>query len=96
MPRREALEETGVRVREIKPAFEFFTSPGGITEQISGFVATYRPEDVVGTGGGVDADERTETLELDFEEALARIDRGEIRDGKTIALIFYARVKGLM
>jgi GDP-mannose pyrophosphatase NudK len=94
--RREALEETGVRVRDIEPAFEFFTSPGAITEQISGFVATYRPEDIVGAGGGVDADERTEAIELDFEEALARIDRGEIRDGKTIALIFYARVKGLM
>ncbi len=92
--RREAFEETGVRIESARHAFDAFTSPGGMTEKIACFVAPYRAADRIGPGGGVDADERIEVVEIPFDEALAMIETGEIRDAKTIALLSYAKAKG--
>jgi len=93
---REALEETGIAVREPQHAFDGYMSPGGMTEKIFCFVAPYGEANRAGKGGGVDEDERIEVLEIPFAEALAMIERGAIADAKTIALIYYARAKGLM
>lgn len=90
---REAFEETGVRIKGARRAFDAYTSPGGMTEKIACFVAAYGASDRVGPGGGVDADERIETVEIPFDEALAMIETGEIRDAKTIALLSYAKAK---
>ena len=94
--RREAWEETGVRVASITHAFDAFTSPGGMTEKISCFVAPYSSRDREGLGGGVDDDEHIELIEMPFAEALAAIARGDIRDAKTIALLYCARATGLL
>jgi GDP-mannose pyrophosphatase NudK len=93
---REALEETGVAVRDPVHAFDAYMSPGGMSEKISCFVAAYGEADRVGRGGGVDDDERIEVLEIPFGEALTMIERGAIADAKTIALLYYAKIKGLM
>jgi GDP-mannose pyrophosphatase NudK len=93
---REALEETGIIIREPQHAFDAYMSPGGMTEKIACFVAPYGQADRVGRGGGVDADEHIEVLEIPFVDALAMIKRGEIADAKTIALLYYARAKELM
>ncbi len=94
--RREVLEETGVEARELVHAFDAYMSPGGVTERISCFTARYSPADRRHAGGGVDADEHIEIVEMPFELALAMIGRGEIRDAKTISLLYHARVRGLM
>jgi len=93
---REAMEETGFRVHDLRRAFTYLSSPGSMTETIACFVARYRPDEPVTSGGGVDADERIERVEMSLDEALARIDSGEICDGKTVALLYYARTKGLL
>jgi GDP-mannose pyrophosphatase NudK len=93
---RESLEETGVAVRDPVHAFDAYMSPGGMSEKISCFVASYGEADRVGRGGGVDDDERIEVLEIPFGEALTMIERGAIADAKTIALLYYAKIKGLM
>jgi GDP-mannose pyrophosphatase NudK len=93
---REALEETGIVIREPVHAFDAYMSPGGMTEKIACFVAPYGEADRAGKGGGVDDDEHIEVLEIPFAEAFAMIERGAIADAKTIALLYYARVKGLM
>ena len=85
---REALEETGIAIREPARAFDAYMSPGGMTEKIFCFVAPYGEADRVGRGGGVDEDEHIEVLEIPFAEALAMIERGAIADAKTIALIY--------
>src|SRR5580658_3418678 len=72
---REALEETGVAIRDPLHAFDAYMSPGGMSEKIACFVADYCEADRVGTGGGVDADEHIEVLEIPFGEALAMIER---------------------
>ena len=94
--RREVLEETGVEAQSLVHAFDAYMSPGGVTERISCFTARYGPADRKQAGGGVDADEHIEIVETPFDEALAMIARGDIRDAKTIALLYHARARGLM
>jgi GDP-mannose pyrophosphatase NudK len=93
---REAMEETGVAIRHATHAFDAFMSPGGMTEKIACFVAPYTEADRMGAGGGVDADEHIEIIELAFREALAMIARGKICDAKTIALLYYAKATDLI
>jgi len=94
--RREAFEETGVTLTNLAHAFDAFMSPGGLTEKISCFTASYDARDRKGLGGGVDADEHIELIEMPFADALAGIAQGQIRDAKTIALIYHARATGLL
>ena len=94
--RREVYEETGVEARDVVHAFDAYMSPGGVTERIACFTARYSPADRKHAGGGVDEDENIEIVETPFEQALAMIGRGEIRDAKTISLLYHARVRGLM
>ncbi len=93
---REASEETGLKVANARHAFDAYMSPGGMTEKIACFVAAYGEGDRANLGGGVDDDEHIEVLEIPFMEALAMIERGEIEDAKTIALLYYAKVAGLL
>ena len=51
----------------------------------------------VGDGGGVEAEnENIEVLELPFSKAYNMISTGEIRDGKTIMLLQYAKLHNLL
>ena len=93
---REAHEETGIRVAKAAHAFDAYMSPGGMTEKIACFVAAYGASARDGDGGGVDDDEHIEVLEVPFREALTMIERGEIADAKTIALLYYAKAAGIL
>jgi nudix-type nucleoside diphosphatase (YffH/AdpP family) len=93
---REAMEETGIRIAQAHHAFDAFVSPGGTTEKIACFVAPYESADRIGAGGGVDADESIEIIEPALGDAIAMIERGEICDAKTIALLYYAKANALM
>ncbi len=93
---REAMEETGVAIAAARHVFDAFVSPGSTTEKISCFVAPYSPADRVGPGGGVDDDEHIEIIEPALDEALGMIERGDICDAKTIALLYYLRAEGLI
>ena len=93
---REAFEETGLVISNPRRAFDAYMSPGGMTEKIACFVAPYGEHDRRGTGGGIDVDEHIETIEIPFAEALAMIERGEIADAKTIALLYYAKAARIL
>jgi nudix-type nucleoside diphosphatase (YffH/AdpP family) len=94
--RRETEEETGFKVGEVKKIFEAYMSPGSVTEILHFFVAPYSREMKVNDGGGVAHEqENIEVLEMPLTEALAKIDSGEIRDGKTIMLLQYAKLNNL-
>ena len=92
---REAREETGFEIRNARKIFEAYMSPGSVTEVLHFFVADYAREERVDQGGGVD-DEDIEVLEMPFTEALAMIESGEIRDAKTIMLLYHARIHALL
>jgi GDP-mannose pyrophosphatase NudK len=93
---REAFEETGVRISAARHVFDAFTSPGGTTEKIACFVAPYGQGDRIGAGGGVDADEHIALIEAKLDEAIAMVERGEICDAKTIALLYFAKAERLL
>jgi nudix-type nucleoside diphosphatase (YffH/AdpP family) len=95
--RREAEEETGVRVGEVTRLYEVFMSPGSVTERVTFFAAPYTRADKISDGGGVASDgEDIEVLELPFAETLRMIDDGEISDGKTIMLLQWALITGVV
>ena len=93
---REALEETGITIRAAAHTFDAYMSPGGMSEKIACFIAAYGEADRTGKGGGVDDDEHIEVIEIPFAEAITMIERGVIADAKTIALLYYAKAKGIM
>jgi len=93
--KRETEEETGYRIQEVKKIFEAYMSPGSVTELLYFFVAEYVKSEKVSQGGGLDGED-IEVLEMPFQTALAMISSGEIKDGKTIMLLYYARLEHLM
>lgn len=89
--RREAVEETGYQVRDVRFLFKCFMSPGAVTETVHFFAASIDIEDRVSQGGGLDEEnEDIEVLEIRLPDALAMIESGEICDGKTIMLLQWA------
>jgi GDP-mannose pyrophosphatase NudK len=89
--RREAIEETGYQVRDVRFLFKCFMSPGAVTELVHFFVASIDIDDRVSDGGGLDEEnEDIEVLEVKLSDALTMIETGEICDGKTIMLLHWA------
>nr|WP_159464413.1 GDP-mannose pyrophosphatase NudK [Scandinavium goeteborgense] len=93
--RKEAVEETGYQVDEVRKVFELYMSPGGVTELVHFFIAEYHDNLRANAGGGVE-DEDIDVLEMPFERALAMVKSGEIRDGKAVILLQYLQNTGLM
>lgn len=93
--RKEAIEETGYDVGEVRKIFELYMSPGGVTELIHFFIAEYHDSERASIGDGVE-DEEIEVLELPFSRALEMVRSGEIRDGKTVLLLNYLQTSHLM
>lgn len=95
--KRETEEETGYRVSNVRKLYEAYMSPGSVTEKVFFFAAEYSEEMKVSEGGGLDHEqENIEVLELDFDQVYSMIETGEIEDGKTIMLLQYARLSGLL
>jgi GDP-mannose pyrophosphatase NudK len=92
---REVREETGFDIRNARKVFESYMSPGSVTEILHFFVAEYSRAQKVDNGGGIE-EEDIEVLEMPFAEALAKVSSGEIRDAKTIMLLYYVQIHGLM
>ncbi len=84
----ELEEETGYRVSSLTHLFDVFMSPGAVTEYLSLFRGIYRKADQAGEGGGnPDEGEDIEILHVPFDDAMAMIAAGEIRDAKSIILL---------
>ncbi len=93
----EAEEETGYQVEQVEKVFEAFMSPGSVTEKLYFFIAEYRDEHLSGAGGGIKEEgEDIEVVEMEFQQAMTAIDNGEIADAKTIMLLQYLALKGIM
>ncbi|MBE7170385.1 MAG: NUDIX domain-containing protein [Williamsia sp.] len=93
--RREAEEEAGYRIKEVKKIFQLYMTPGSVTELLHFYTASYDESSHVSAGGGLeDEQEDIEVVELEFQQALDMLDRGEIQDAKTVILLQYARLQG--
>jgi GDP-mannose pyrophosphatase NudK len=95
--KRETEEETGYKIGSVKKIFEAYMSPGSVTEILHFFVAEYTADMKVSEGGGCDTEqENIEVMEIKFREALSMLASGEIKDAKTMMLIQYAQLHGLI
>lgn len=95
--RREAMEEMGLKVGDLRFLFEAFVSPAATTEKLYFFVAPYGPEARVADGGGMEEEgEEIEVVEAAFDEILREAEAGALRDGKTLTLLYWLKASGLM
>ena len=86
--RRELEEEVGLHAGHLEPISVFYTTPGFCDEAMHLFRAT----DLREVPPRPEADERIETALLTFEETRAMIERGLVREGKTlVALLLEAQ-----
>ncbi len=95
--KRETEEETGYKIGDVRKVFEAYMSPGSVTEVLFFFIAEYTPAMKVSDGGGVpEEEENIEVMEVPFPEALSMVSDGRIRDGKTIMLLQYMQLHGIL
>ncbi len=86
--RREALEETGLRLATLERVAQLWSSPGISTERVSLYLAPYGAADRVAPGGGLAAEsERLEPVEIDLWQLWKMLTNGEISDMKTYCLV---------
>ena len=72
-------------------------SPGSVTEILHFFVAEYTSAMKVNEGGGIEREqEDIEVLEISLDKAEQMIYTREIKDGKTIMLLQFARLQALV
>lgn len=94
--RKEAEEELGYRLDNVRRLYAPFMSPGSVTERLTFFTASYTPADRISDGGGAaDEGEDIEVLEITLDEAMAQVRDGTIIDAKTIMLIQHLRLEEL-
>ncbi len=95
--RREAEEELGFRLSNLRFMTTVYSSPGAVTERISLFIADYDHDSRIGTGGGhAHEGEDIEVMEMTFDEMRRMVQDGRIVDAKTVMLsLFLERELGL-
>ncbi|MBV9571918.1 MAG: NUDIX hydrolase [Alphaproteobacteria bacterium] len=92
--RREALEETGLRLTELEPVAFLWTMPGLSTERMHLFLAPYSERDKIGKGGGATGEhENIDVVELRFCELMRMMEAGTLADMKTFALLQALRLR---
>ncbi|SCX26902.1 GDP-mannose pyrophosphatase NudK [Agrobacterium sp. DSM 25558] len=89
--RREAMEETGYAVNDVRYLFQTYASPGTLTEKVGLFYARVDLDEKAGLGGGLATEgEDIEVLSIPLDQAFGMISTGEITDAKTIILLQWA------
>jgi nudix-type nucleoside diphosphatase (YffH/AdpP family) len=83
--KREIEEETGYRAAVIHHLQTFFVSPGGTSERIFLYYCRINPDDKVGAGGGLEAEnEDIKVMHPTIDEALQLMNDKKITDAKTL------------
>lgn len=80
---RELEEEVGLKAGHLEPLLVFYTTPGFCDERMH----LYRASALASVEARPDADERIVSKTFTLEEARAMIQRGEVREGKTLVAL---------
>jgi nudix-type nucleoside diphosphatase (YffH/AdpP family) len=95
--KKETEEETGFIVTQVQKVLQAYMSPGSMTEILHFFVAEYSDTSKKNEGGGLKEEgEDIEVIELNFNTAMEWISTGEIKDAKTIMLLYHAKINNLV
>jgi ADP-ribose pyrophosphatase len=86
---RELEEETGYRAKKWKPLVEYYASPGFLGESMKVFLA----EGLLAGDAHPEEDEQIEFRLVKLSDVLKMIDKGLIKDGKTLtSVLLYSRL----
>ncbi len=89
--KRELAEETGYSAKKWKPLVTYYASPGFLGESMIVFQA----EGLIAGDARPEEDEKIEFRLVKLNEVLKMIDKGEVKDGKTLtSVLLYARKTG--
>lgn len=92
--RREVFEEAGLRLGTLEPVARTWSSPGLSTERIALFLAPYSQSDRTGEGGGLESENENITVaELPLADLWSMVERQEVTDLKTLALVLALKVR---
>lgn len=87
---REAEEELGHRVENLREVASTYMTPGAVTERLTCFLADYSASTRMGDGGGHRHEgEDIEVLEMPFADAFRMLRDKEIADAKTVMLLLF-------
>lgn len=86
---REVAEEAGYRPGRIEPLGSIYTTPG-FTDEV---IWLYAAHDLERVEQHLDEDEVLEPVTFSFEDAVAAVLDGRIRDTKSVAAILHAEVR---
>jgi nudix-type nucleoside diphosphatase (YffH/AdpP family) len=88
--KREAEEELGFRVSNLRQVASTFMTPGAVTEHLTMFLADYSHDNRINEGGGhAHEGEDIEVVEMPFAKLRGMMQRCEIVDAKTVMLIMF-------
>jgi len=88
--RREAEEELGYRLENLRQVANCFMTPGAVTERLTLFLADYSPASKIGSGGGHAGEgEDIEVVEMPFAQVWSLVGAQQIVDAKTIMLLMF-------
>jgi len=92
--RREAEEELGYRLGNLRHVASTFMTPGAVTERLTMYLADYDEAARIGAGGGHPHEgEDIEVLELPVGEAWRMVADGRIADAKTVMLLLFLKLE---
>ena len=95
--KKEIEEETGYHLSEVEKVMDLYMSPGSVTETVHLFIANYTAKDKVSKGGGLAAEQEDIVVhEYAFAKAYTMIQTGEIKDAKTVILLQYLKLQGIL
>jgi nudix-type nucleoside diphosphatase (YffH/AdpP family) len=92
--RREAMEEAGLRIRDLEFVATCWSSPGVSTERFHLYLAPYSLDDRIGKGGGR-ADEFEDIIvrEIALSKLAQFVDKGLLTDSKSFLLVQTLRLR---
>lgn len=91
--RREMMEETGYRARQVTPVGRVYVSPGSSSERVFLYHVTVWPDDLIDPeASGVAAEaEDIRRVEVTREAFLERLEAGGFEDAKIVALGYWLK-----
>ena len=95
--KKEIEEETGYLLSGVEKVMDLYMSPGSVSEILYLFIAGYTAKDKVSEGGGLISEHEDILVhEYAFAKAYSMIQTGEIKDAKTVVLLQYLKLQGIL